>query len=96
VPRQHSSEVGLPTPATLTSIDITTTIKELEQEGTYKYQGVNEGDGIQHLTIKEKISKEYYRNIRLILRSKLNFANRFQAINTLAVSVITLSFNIIN
>ena len=41
-------------------IDLDTTIQQLEQEGTYKYLGVNEGDGIQHAKMKEKIKKEYY------------------------------------
>ena len=40
-------------------LDIDTTIQDLEQEGTYKYLGVNEGDGIQHAKMKEKIRKEY-------------------------------------
>lgn len=36
-------------------IELDTTIQELEQEGKYKYLGVNEGDGIQHAKIKGKI-----------------------------------------
>ena len=43
-------------------LDINTTIQELEQEESYKYLGINEGDGIQHSRMKEKIRKEYYRN----------------------------------
>ena len=35
--------------------DVDTTIQQLEQEGTYKYLGVNEGDRIQHAKMKEKI-----------------------------------------
>ena len=73
-----------------------TIIKELSQEDTYKYLGVNEGDGIQHATMKEKARKEYYRRIRLVTKSELNAANKIEAINTLAVPVITYSFNIIN
>ena len=46
--------------------------------------------------MKEKIRKEYYRRIRLVLKSELNAANRIYAINTLAVPVVTYSFNIIN
>ena len=46
--------------------------------------------------MKEKIRKEYYRRIRLVLKSELNAANRINAINTLAVPVVTYSFNIIN
>ena len=77
-------------------LDINTVIKEIEQEGTYKYLGVNEGDGIQHTAMKEKIRKEYYRRVRMVLKSELNAANRFEAINTLAIPVVTYSFNIIN
>ena len=56
-------------------LDINTTIKELEQEESYKYLGINEGDGIQHSQMKEKIRKEYYRRVRLVLKSELNAAN---------------------
>ena len=38
-------------------LDINTTIKELEQEESYKYLGINEGDGIQHSQMKEKIQE---------------------------------------
>ena len=73
-----------------------TIIEGLDQEGTYKYLGINEGDGIQHSAMKEKIRKEYYRRVRLILQSELNACNKFEAINSLAVPVVTYSFNIIN
>ena len=46
--------------------------------------------------MKEKIRKEYYRRVRLVLRSELNDVNRTSAINTLTVPVVTYSFNIIN
>ena len=46
--------------------------------------------------MKEKIRKEYYRRIPMVLKSELNFANKLEAINTLAVLVVTYSFNIIN
>ena len=77
-------------------LDVGTTLQDLEQESTYKYLGVNEGDGIQHAKMKEKIWKEYYRRIRLVLKSELNAANRIDAINTLAVPVVAYSFIIIN
>ena len=54
---------------------------------------MNEGHGIQHAKMKEKIRKEYYRRIHLHV--VLN-ANRIAAINALAVPVVTFSFNIIN
>ena len=77
-------------------LDVNTVIKELDQEGTYKYLGVNEGDGLQHSSMKEKIRKEYYRRVRMVLKSELNASNRITAINTLATPVVTYSFNIIN
>ena len=36
-------------------INEATSIQEIDQEGTYKYLGINEGDGIQHSVMKEKI-----------------------------------------
>lgn len=61
-----------------------------------KYLGINEGDGIEHVRIKEKLRKEYYRHIRLVLKSELNAVNMIDVINTLAVPVVTYSFTIIN
>ena len=72
-------------------LDTDTCIKELEQENTYKYLGVDEGDGIQHAKMKEKVRKEYYRRVRMVLKTELN-----AAINTLAIPVVTYSFNIID
>lgn len=45
-------------------IDEYTAIEELNQEGIYKYLGVDESDGIQHSKMKEKIRKEYLRRVR--------------------------------
>ena len=57
-------------------LDEDTAIEELNQEGVYKYLGVDESDGIQHSKMKEKIRKEYLRRVRLILRTELNGRNR--------------------
>jgi hypothetical protein len=46
--------------------------------------------------MKEKIQKEYYRRMRMALKSEFNAANRFEVINNLAIPVVTHSFNIIN
>ena len=78
------------------NLDIDTAIRDLDPEETYKYLGVNEGDGINHASMKEKIRKEYYRRIRLVLKTELNSKNRIEAINTLAVPVVQYGFNIIN
>ena len=77
-------------------LDVNTIIQDLEQEGTYKYLGVSKGDGVQHSQMKEKIRKECYCRMRMVLKSELNSANKLEAINTSAVPVATYSFNIIN
>ena len=46
-----------------------TVIKDLEHDTTYKYLSINEGDGIEHSKIKEKIRRECYRRV---LTSTLN------------------------
>ena len=74
-------------------IELDTTIQELEQEGKYKYLGVNEGDGIQHAKVKGKIRKQHYRRIRIVTKSELNAVNRVEAINT---PLVAYSFNIVD
>ena len=46
--------------------------------------------------MKEKIRKEYYRRIKLVLKSEPNAGYKIAAINTLAMPVLTYSFNIID
>ena len=51
-------------------LDVNTIIQDLDQEGTYKYLGVREGNGVQHSQMKEKIRKKYYRRMRMELRKQ--------------------------
>ena len=53
---------------------------------------MDEGDGIQHAKMKEKVRKEYYRTVRMVQKTELNDPDRFEAINTLAMPVVTYSF----
>ena len=46
--------------------------------------------------MREKIRKECFHRMRSILRSELNARNRIDAINSLALPVVTHSFTIIN
>ena len=71
-------------------------IQDLEQSETYKYLGMEEGEGLQHHEMKGKIRKEYKRRVKLVLKSELNARNKIAAINTLAVPVIVYSYGIIN
>ena len=74
-------------------LDEETMIKNLKKEKVYKYL---DAGGIQHATMKQKLKKELIRRTRLILKTELNSKNRITAINTLAIPVITYSFNIID
>ena len=53
-------------------LDTDTTIHKLNQGETYKYLGIDEGNGIQHSKMKEKIRKECYKQVRAIL-NKIEF-----------------------
>ena len=70
-------------------------IQDLEPEATYRYLGMEEGNGIDHHKMKAMIQKEYKRRIRLVLKSELNARNKIAAINTLAVPVVSYSYGVI-
>ena len=71
-------------------------IQDLDQAETYKYLGMEEGEGVQHHQMKVKIKKEHKQQIKLVLNSELNARNRIVAINTLAVPVVLYSYGIID
>ena len=79
---------GKLTRSTSLELDMTTIIKDLEQEEFYKHLGVNESDRIQHSQMKEKVNKECYRRFHAILKTELKSANSIEAINTLAIPVV--------
>ena len=70
-------------------------MREIDMEEGYKYLGILEADGIKNKTMKEKITTEYYRRVRKILKSKLNGMNITTAINSRAVSIVRYSAGII-
>ena len=53
-------------------MDIDGSIHELDQNETYKYQRIDEGNRIQHSKMKEKIKKYCYRRVRAILKKRIN------------------------
>ena len=53
-------------------------------------------DQIMEEEMKKKITKEYYRRLKLVLKSKLNGRNIILAINTWAVAVISFGAGIID
>ena len=66
-------------------------IRNLKEDESYKYLGVQELDDIKTSEMKERVSKEYKRRVRKVLETKLNGNNIIKAINTWAVSVVRYS-----
>ena len=62
-------------------------MKTIDDEG-YKFLGILELDEIMEERMKDRFVNEYYRRLRLVLKSKLNGRNKFQAINTWAVALL--------
>ena len=65
-------------------------------ENRYTYLGILELDEIKEHEMKIKVTAEYKRRLRLILKSKLNGKNKIQAINTWAVALLRYGAGIIN
>ena len=61
-------------------------MKQVGQEG-YTYLGIIELDRTKETEMKEKITKEYKRRQRLILKSKLNGRNKVTEINIWEVAI---------
>ena len=65
-------------------------------ENGYTYLGILELGEINEHEMKIKITAEYKRRLKLILKSKLNGKNKIQAINTWAVALLRYGAGIIN
>ena len=62
-------------------------IKPLQEGESYKYLGILEACRFLEEEVKLKVSKEYFRRLRKVLKSKLNGGNLVQGVNTWAVSL---------
>jgi len=71
-------------------------IKETDSKKAYKHLGTEESYDIQHKNEKEKLKKEYWRRMRLVLGTELSAKKKIQAIGSLAVPVLRHSFGIAN
>ena len=61
-------------------------IKSLQKSKSYKYLGILEADKSLEEEMKLKVSKEYFRRLAKVLKSKLHGGNLVQGVNTWAVS----------
>ena len=66
-------------------------IKLLQEGESYKHLEILEADKFLEENMKLKVSKEYIRRIRKILKSKLNGGNLVHGVNTWAVSLLRYS-----
>ena len=71
------------------------TMKEIEEDG-YKYLGILEMDRIMEGEMRSKIVKEYFRRLKLILKSKLHGLNKILAINTWASAIMRYTGGIVS
>ena len=74
----------------------TETIKGLKPVQVYKYLGVDESNSIQHSTMRERLGRENFRRVKMVLRTELYGRNKVLAINGLALPVLTYSFGVIH
>ena len=72
------------------------TINCLEPGQVYKYLGVDESNGIQHSMMRERLRREYFRRVKVVLRTELCGRNKILAINGFALPVLTYSFGVIH
>ena len=66
-------------------------IKSVQDGESYKYLGILEGDRFLGEDMKLKVSKEYFRRLKKVLKSVLNGGNLLQRVNTWAVPLLRYS-----
>ena len=71
-------------------------IVALDKSSEYKYLGILEGAEVHHTKMKEKITQEYFRRLKHMMKSKLNSGNITKAVNTYAVSVVRYTAGVIS
>jgi len=71
-------------------------IQELDPRESYKYLGIEESHNMHHENEKEKLKKEYWRRLRLVLGKVLRAKNKIQAIGSFLVPALRYSFGIVN
>ena len=65
------------------------------EKGGWKYLGILEFCNVNHEEMKGRIKREYMREVRNLLKSKLNGGNTISTINSRAVSIVRYGAEII-
>ena len=63
-------------------------IKTIQEGESYRYLQIVEADRFLGEEMKLKVSKEYFKRLKKVLKSKLNGENLVQEVNTWAVSLL--------
>ena len=71
-------------------------ITDLSEDSSYKYLGIEENAGIEHKAMRDKVTNQYFKRVKAICKTELTPKNKIQAINQLAIPVITYGFGIID
>ena len=66
-------------------------IKSVQEGESFKYLGILESDRFLGEDMKLKVSKEYFRRLKKVLKLKLNGGNLVQGVSTWAVSLLRYS-----
>ena len=69
-------------------------ITKLDEKG-YKYLGILQSDTVMEKQMKGKIIREYFRRLKLLLKSKLHSGNLIKTINMWAVAVVRYSAGVV-
>ena len=72
----------------------TNTINSLEPGQVYKHLGVDESNGIQHSIMQERLRRQYFRKVKVVLRTQLYGRNKILAVNRFALVVLTYCFSV--
>ncbi|CAG5056649.1 unnamed protein product [Parnassius apollo] len=70
-------------------------INSMTMEETYKYLGLLQSLRVDHREIRTRVTTEYQRRLKAILKSSLNGKKTFKAINTFAIPVLMYTFGIV-
>ncbi|CAG4997932.1 unnamed protein product [Parnassius apollo] len=70
-------------------------INSMTKEETYKYLGLLQSLRVDDREIRTRVTTEYHRRLKAILKSGLNGKNTFKAINTFAIPVLMYTFGIV-
>ena len=66
-------------------------IESVQEGESFKYLGILESDRFLGEDMKLKVSKEYFRRLKKVLKLKLNGGNLVQGVSTWAVSLLRYS-----